>query len=149
MPSRKAPFLWLVEKEFRDLAVSNSWWILLLSIGPLVGASFVSAVRTYGDVSGLNGTSGGVGEAMSPLIGVWAPTFSACELAAVFLLPFVVIRLVGGDRQNGALKLELQQGMSTTALIATSISEQVPVFRIGINDDWRTGVRVLFRERLN
>jgi hypothetical protein len=83
-----------------------------------VGASFVSAVRTYGDVSGLNGTSGGVGEAMSPLIGVWAPTFSACELAAVFLLPFVVIRLVGGDRQNGALKLELQQGMSTTALIA-------------------------------
>jgi hypothetical protein len=42
---------------------------------------------------------------------VWAPTFSACELVAVFLLPFVAIRMVAGDRQSGALKLELQQGM--------------------------------------
>jgi len=87
-------------------------------MGPLAGVSFISAVRTYGEVSGLNGTAGGVGEAMSPLTGVWAPTFSACELAAVFLLPFVVIRLAGGDRQNGTLKLELQQGMSTAALVA-------------------------------
>jgi len=63
-------------------------------------------------VSGLNGTAAGVGEALSPLIGVWAPTFSACELAAVFLLPFVAIKLVAGDRQSGALKLEMQQGMS-------------------------------------
>jgi hypothetical protein len=77
-----------------------------------VGISFISAVRTYAEVSGLNGTSAGVGEALSPLVGVWAPTFSACELAAVFLLPFVAIRLVSGDRQSGALKLELQQGMS-------------------------------------
>src|SRR5262249_25096348 len=91
---------------------------LLLGIGPLVGISFMSAVRTYGEVSGLNGTSTGVGEAMSPLIGVWAPTFSACELAAVFLLPFVAIRLVGGDAQSGALKLEMQQGMSAFARIS-------------------------------
>ena len=86
-------------------------------MGPLVGVSFISAVRTYAEVSGLNGTSAGVGEALSPLIGVWAPTFSACELAAVFLLPFVAIRLVAGDRQSGALKLELQQGMSPFARI--------------------------------
>jgi hypothetical protein len=87
-------------------------------MGPLVGVCFVSAVRTYGEVSGLGGASAGVGEALSPLIGVWAPTFSALELAAVFLLPFVAIRLVGADRHNGALKLELQQGMSTSRLIA-------------------------------
>ena len=106
------PFLWLLDKEWRELLVSRSWWVLLLGMGPLVGVSFISAVRTYAEVSGLNGTSAGVGEALSPLIGVWAPTFSACELAAVFLLPFVAIRLVAGDRQSGALKLELQQGMS-------------------------------------
>ena len=96
----------------------QSWWVLLLCMGPLVGVSFISAVRTYGEVSGLNGTAAGVGEALSPLIGVWAPTFSACELAAVFLLPFVAIRLVAGDRQSGALKLELQQGMSPLARVA-------------------------------
>jgi hypothetical protein len=92
--------------------------MLLLAMGPLVGLSFISAVRTYAEVSGLNGTSAGVGEALSPLVGVWAPTFSACELAAVFLLPFVAIRLVGADRQNGTLKLELQQGTSTIQLVA-------------------------------
>jgi hypothetical protein len=109
---QQAVFCWLLGKEVRELAASKSWWILLAAMGPLVGVAFSSAVRTYAEVSGLNGTVGGVGEALSPLIGVWAPTFSACELAAVFLLPFVVIRLVAGDRQSGALKLELQRGMS-------------------------------------
>jgi hypothetical protein len=84
---------------------------MLLVIGPLVGVSFAGAVRTYAELSGLNGTAPGVGEAFTPLIGVWAPTFSACELAAAFLLPFVAIRLVSGDRQSGALKLELQHSM--------------------------------------
>jgi ABC-2 type transport system permease protein len=116
--SRKSAFLWLVDKECRELIVSRAWWVLLFGIGPLVGVSFISSVRTYAEVSGLNGTSAGVGEALSPLTGVWAPAFSACELAAVFLLPFVVIRLVAGDRQSGALKLELQQGMSSFARIA-------------------------------
>jgi ABC-2 type transport system permease protein len=105
-------FAWLIEKECRELVASRAWWVLLLCMGPLVGVSFIGSVHTYAEVSGLNGTAAGVGEALSPLIGVWAPTFSACELAAVFLLPFVAIRLVGGDRQSGALKLELQQPMS-------------------------------------
>jgi ABC-2 type transport system permease protein len=106
---RNGAWSWLLAKEWRELIASRSWWILLGAMGPLVGFSFIGAVRTYAEASGLNGTSAGVGEAFSPLIGVWAPTFSACELAAVFLLPFVVIRLVSGSRQSGALKLELQQ----------------------------------------
>ena len=109
----RAAFAWLLRKEWRELVASRSWWILLLAMGPLVGVSFISAVRTYAEASGLNGTAvgQGVGEAFSPLIGVWAPTFSACELAAAFLLPFVGIRLVSGDRQSGALKIELQHPM--------------------------------------
>ena len=118
MLSPRSPFVWLVDKEWRELVVSKAWWVLLLGMGPLVGVSFISAVHTYAEVSGLHGTAAGVGEALSPLIGVWAPTFSACELAAVFLLPFVVIRLVAGDRQSGALKLELQQGMSPFMRVA-------------------------------
>jgi hypothetical protein len=118
LPSPRSRFVWLLDKEGRELVVSRAWWVLLLAMGPLVGVSFISAVRTYAEVSGLNGTAAGVGEALSPLVGVWAPAFSACELAAVFLLPFVAIRLVAGDRQSGALKLELQQGMSPFARIA-------------------------------
>lgn len=118
MHSRRSPFIWLLTKEFRELLVSRSWWALLLGMGPLVGVSFISAVHTYAEVSGLNGTSAGVGEALAPLAGVWAPTFSALELAAVFLLPFVAIRVVAGDRQTGALKLEMQSGMSPYARMA-------------------------------
>ena len=113
MRSRRTAFAWLIDKEWRELLASRAWWIMLALIGPLVGVSFISAVRTYAELSGLNGTAAGVGEAFSPLVGVWAPTFSACELAAAFLLPFVAIRLVAGDRQSGALKLELQHPMSS------------------------------------
>ena len=38
---------------------------------------------------------------------------------------------------------------ATTGLLAGSVSERVPVYRIGINEDWRAGVRALLTERLN
>jgi ABC-2 type transport system permease protein len=116
--SRRGAFGWLAAKEFRELLAARAWWVLLVAMGPLVGVSFISAVRTYAEASGLGGTAAGVGEAFSPLIGVWAPTFSACEIAAAFLLPFVGIRLVAGDRQSGALKIELQHHMPAIARIA-------------------------------
>ena len=117
MRSRSRAWAWLLGKEWRELVASRSWWVMLLVIGPLVGFAFIDAVGTYGEASGLHGTAVGVGEAFSPLVGVWAPTFSACELAAAFLLPFVAIRLVGGDRQSGALKLELQHRIPAVARI--------------------------------
>lgn len=117
MPLRKTPFVWLLEKEWRELLASRAWWIMLVLIGPLVGISFISAVRTYAELSGYGGTADGVGEAFSPLVGVWAPTFSACELAAAFLLPFVAIRVVAGDRQSGALMIELQQPMAVVSRV--------------------------------
>jgi hypothetical protein len=115
--ARAGAWRWLLDKEWRELVASRAWWLMLALIGPLVGFSFISAVRTYGEASGLNGTAEGVGEAFSPLIGIWAPTFSACELAAAFLLPFVAIRQVAGDRQSGALKIEMQHPMSTVARV--------------------------------
>ncbi|MGH9825889.1 MAG: hypothetical protein ACREDR_21885 [Blastocatellia bacterium] len=38
---------------------------------------------------------------------------------------------------------------ATTSLVAASISDNIPLYRIGINNDWRSGVRVLLREKLN
>ncbi len=110
--------MWLLIKEWRELVASRAWWAFLLLMGPLVGVAFSSAVRTYAEASGLGGTAVGVGEAFSPLVGIWAPTFSACELAAAFLFPFVVIRVVAGDRQSGALKLELQHPLPAWPRVA-------------------------------
>jgi ABC-2 type transport system permease protein len=111
-------FRWLLRKETRELTSSRAWWVLLAAMGPLLGVTFISAVRTYGEASGLGGTAVGVGEAFSPLVGIWAPTFSACEVAAVFLLPFVAIRIVAGDAQSGAAKIEMQHPMPAAARIA-------------------------------
>ena len=134
MPSRRSSLIWLFDKEWRELMASRAWWVLLLAMGPLVGISFIDAVRIYGEASGLHGTSTGVGEAFSPLVGIWAPTFSSCELAAAFLLPFVGIRLMAGDRQNGVLKLELQHptpavfriGMKMLVLMAGWLIALIP-----------------------
>lgn len=112
----------LFDKEWRELIASRAWWVMLAAIGPLVGMSFISAVTAYGELSGVNGTAAGVGEAFSPLIGIWAPTFSACELAAAFLLPFVGIRLVSGDKQSGALKIELQHPLSSFTRLSIKIA---------------------------
>ena len=84
--------------------------------GPLVGVSFISAVRAYGEASGAGGTAAGLADAMWPLDGVLVPTLSAYEIVALFLLPFVAIRVVAGDRHSRALKLVLQQSMSALAM---------------------------------
>jgi hypothetical protein len=99
------------------LVSSRSWWVMFALMGPLVGVSFINAVRSYAEASGQGGTAAALSDTLFPLDGVVAPTFSAYEIAASFLLPFVAIRAVAGDRQSGALKLELQQGMPPIAMI--------------------------------
>ena len=117
MLSRSGAWTWLLRKEWRDLVSSRSWWVMFALMGPLVGVSFINAVRSYAEASGQGGTAAALSDTLFPLDGVVAPTFSAYEIAASFLLPFVAIRAVAGDRQSGALKLELQQGMPPIAMI--------------------------------
>ena len=115
----RSPWQWLVRKEWRELIASRSWWVMLALTGPLVGISFIPAVRTYAEVSA--GAGSGCGAVCSPLDGIWGPTFSAYEIVSIFLLPFVVIRLVAGDRQSGALKLELQRPMPPMLRIGAKV----------------------------
>ena len=117
MPSHSSAWKWLLRKEWRELMTSRSWWIMLALIGPLVGVSFINAVRSYAEASGRGGAAAGLADALFPLDGVVAPTFNALEIAASFLMPFVAIRAIAGDRTSGALKLELQQGMTTVSMI--------------------------------
>jgi hypothetical protein len=105
---------WLAAKEWRELTASRAWWVMLVATGPIVGISFTNAVRTYADIS----TDPGCGIVCSPLLGIWAPTFSAFEIVAIFLLPFVAIRSLAGDRQSGALTLELQRPFPIAARVA-------------------------------
>lgn len=117
MRSHRGAWTWLLRKEWRDLISSRSWWVMFALMGPLVGVSFINAVRSYAEVSGQGGTAAALSDTLFPLDGIVAPTFSAYEIAASFLLPFVTIRAVAADRQSGALKLELQQGLRPISMM--------------------------------
>jgi len=96
---------------------ARAFWTMLALTGPLVGLCFIRAVETYADLSGLNGTAAGTGEAFSPLIGIWAPTFGAYEVIAAFLLPFVAIRLMDRSEQ-GSYTLSNPLELGPTAKLA-------------------------------
>lgn len=117
MRSPRTAVGWLLRKEWRELMASRAWWLMLALVGPLVGVCFIHGVRSFSEVSAGAGTA--CGFVCDPLVGVWGPTFSAYEMAAMFLLPFVAIRMVSGDRMSGALKLELQRPLSPVVRIAS------------------------------
>ena len=111
LPDRRAA-TWLFRKEVRELLASRSYWIFLLVVGLLVGHAFFTAADTYAELSGAGGSSA-LAHGLSPLDGIVVPVFGAYDIAATFLLPFVVIRLVASEKQNGALKLLLQSPAET------------------------------------
>ncbi len=107
MPSRRE-WRWLLEKEFRELAASRAFWLLLIVTGALVGHSIMSASELYAEASGIGGGPSALSQGLSPLEGIVVPTLGAYDLAATLLFPFVVIRLVAVEKQSGALALMLQ-----------------------------------------
>src|SRR5262249_564420 len=108
---------WLLAKELRELSASRSYWLLLVVVGLLVGHAFITSVDLYAEASGIGGGPAALSQGLSPLEGIVVPTLGAYDLAATLLFPFVVIRLVAGERQSGELALSLQAPASFSAVI--------------------------------
>ncbi len=120
MPSPSTRFLRVLAKEWRNLVAARAWWIMVAATGPLVGLLFMRAVRTFSEVS--DGAGMVCGIPCDPLVGIWAPTFGGFEIVALFLLPFVAIRLVGHDRVTGTLTLEHQLPLSLFARVGAKVA---------------------------
>lgn len=105
---RSRSFLTLLHKEWLELLASRAFWLLLLMTGLLVGHGFISAVDLYAEASGIGGGPAALAQGLTPLDGILVPTFGAYDLAATFLLPFVAIRMLSAEKENGGLKLLLQ-----------------------------------------
>ena len=118
----KLKFSLLLAKEWRELLASRSFWFLLLMIGPLVGHAFISAVGLYAEASGISGGPAALAQGLTPLDGIVSPTLGAYDLAATFLFPFVAIRVIAAEKQNGGLKLLLQLPGSLAAKISAKAS---------------------------
>ncbi|MFN7927124.1 MAG: ABC transporter permease subunit [Blastocatellia bacterium] len=108
--------LW--RKEWRELLASRAYWLLLLVIGPLVGNDFIHAVNLFAEASGSNGGAAALPQELTPLDGIFVPTWGAYDLAITLLFPFVAIRLLSAEKESGALKLAQQfpAGRSTMML---------------------------------
>lgn len=112
----------LLRKDWRELVNSRAYWLLLLMIGPLVGHGFITAVEAYAEASGAGGGPAALSQGLSPLDGILVPSFGAYDLAAMLLFPFIVIRLLSGEKQSGAWKLMLQMPFSIgTQLISKAL----------------------------
>lgn len=119
---RSHNFLALLSKEWRELFASRAFWLLLLMTGPLVGHGFITAVNLYAEASGIGGGPSALAQGLTPLDGIFVPTFGAYDLAATFLFPFVAIRSIAAEKESGGWKL-LQQlpGSLSTKITAKAL----------------------------
>ena len=105
---RGRPFFTLLIKEWRGILAAQTSWVLFLLLSVLVGYSYTQAVTLYGEASKSAQQLPEVARSLSPLDGVFVPTFGALYLANTFLFPFIAIRSIGSEKQTGSLKLLLQ-----------------------------------------
>jgi hypothetical protein len=118
----------LLMQEIRTLLVSPALWVMLIILSLLVGYSFIQAVELFSQASRTALSYPELASGMNPLEGVFVPTFGAYYLVETLLLPFVIIRLIGQDKQNGALKLLLQLPLSPFSLNAIKLSAMAVVW---------------------
>jgi len=115
--------LWpLFVKELREITCGRALWTLLLLACPLIGYSFFQAISLYGEASAAAANSPVLATSLSPLDGILVPTFGSFYVAVTLLFPFVAIRVLGEEKQSGALRLLVQLPYSTVTLIGVKLA---------------------------
>lgn len=113
-----APIVPLLAKELREVTAGRALWTMLLLVCPLVGYSFVQAVSLYSESSAAALQSPVPARSLSPLDGILVPTFGSFYVAVTLLFPFVAIRVLGQEKESGALRLLVQLPYRPSTLIA-------------------------------
>ncbi len=105
--------------------LGRALWTGIVIVLFLTGYSFIQALTLYSEVSRSALKLPELARGLSPLDGIFVPTFGALYLAATFLYPFVVIRMVGAEKQSGALKMLIQLPYPMPVLIAAKLTAGV------------------------
>src|SRR5262249_15841718 len=108
----------LLAKELREVFNGRALWTMLLLLCPLVGFSFFQAAALYSEASAAARDAPVMASGLCPLDGVLVPTFGAFYVAVTLLFPFVAIRVLGREKETGALNLLVQLPYRTAMLIA-------------------------------
>ncbi len=116
-----APLRPLLVKELWEILGGRALWTMLLLMCPLIGYSFFQAVSLYGEASAAGLQSSVLANSLSPLDGVLVPTLGASYVAVTLLFPFVAIRMLGQEKESGALRLLIQLPYRSSTLIAAKL----------------------------
>ena len=117
-----APLRPLLVKELWEIVSGRALWTMLLLMCPLIGYSFFQAVSLYGEASAAGLQSPVLAASLSPLDGVLVPTLGASYVAVTLLFPFVAIRVLGQEKESGALRLLVQLPYRSSTLIAAKLA---------------------------
>lgn len=119
---QNAPLRPLVIKELWEILGGRALWTMLLLMCPLIGYSFFQATSLYGEASVTGFQTAVLASSLSPLDGVLLPTFGAFYVAVTLLFPFVAIRVLGQERESGALRLLVQLPYRSPTLITAKLT---------------------------
>ena len=117
-----APLKPLFVKEAWEVFSGRAFWVLLLLLAPLVGYSFFQAVSLFAEASSAARESPVLATGLSPLDGIIVPTFGAFYVMTTLLFPFVAIRLLGQEKESGALRLLAQLPYPAWVLVAVKLA---------------------------
>lgn len=106
--AQAAPLRALLAKEVREILGGRSLWTMLLLLCPLIGYSFYQAVSLYSESSSAALQSPALATSLSPLDGILVPILGSFYVAVTLLFPFVAIRVLGQEKESGALRLLVQ-----------------------------------------
>jgi ABC-2 type transport system permease protein len=112
----------LLVKELWEILSGRALWTMLLLMCPLIGYSFFQAISLYGEASAAGLQSPVLAASLSPLDGVLVPTLGASYVAVTLLFPFVAIRVLGQEKESGALRLLVQLPYRSSTLIAAKLA---------------------------
>src|SRR3981189_397477 len=118
---QSAPLRPLLVKELWEILSGRALWTMLLLMCPLVGYGFFQAVSLYGEASTAGLQSPVLASSLSPLDGILVPTLGASHVAVTLLFPFVAIRVLGQEKESGALRLLIQLPYPTSELICAKL----------------------------
>jgi ABC-2 type transport system permease protein len=127
-----APLAPLLAKEMRDLFAGRAFWAMALILCFVVGYGFIEAVALYAEASRSAASFPELARGLSPLDGVLVPTFGAFYVATTLLFPFVAIRALGAEKQNGGLKLLLQLPYRPATVVIAKLAAVQAGWLIGL-----------------
>jgi ABC-2 type transport system permease protein len=116
-----APLRPLLVKELWGVIGGRALWTMLLILCPLVGYSFLQAVALYSEASSAVPQSSALASGLSPLDGVLVPSWGAFYIGVTLLFPFVAIRVLGLEKESGALRVLVQMPYRLPTLVAAKL----------------------------